>query len=378
MKFQALQVVADRYRIEAFHLEGGMQEVYRCFDTTLDRVVALKTPREGIVDKRFSRGAQMGARVTHPNVAATLDYVEDGPNRCLIEEFVEGIDLGRRLASDFIYLDPSLAAWVIHNIGKGLQAAHRVGICHRDLKPSNIMTSPDGRMDIIKLTDFGIAKLAESEIEIEIEKFGQDENTLTSSSTLLGAVPYLAPECWSDWSSAGQPADIWALGAIACHLLLGKPPFGGGKAAIMKMAQAQIAGKVEVAPPDWFGRHPETALLEAELWALVHRCLQVDPTARPTAEYIVQKCESLCYSAAPRKTGIVETYPLRYQSGGTATAGFIDAEGGAGPVFFHLSDFFGEGAPPKVGQRVSFSFAPGKPKPRCSPVLLLKGIPLAS
>ena len=157
----------------------------------------------------------MGARVGHPNVAATLDYVEEGANRCLVEEFIEGKDLGRRLASDFVFLDPSLTAWVVHNIAKGLQAAHKVGICHRDLKPSNIMTSADGHMDIIKLTDFGIAKLAEKELEAEIEKFEQDENTLMSSSTLLGAVPYLAPECWSDWASAGQPADIWALGAIA-------------------------------------------------------------------------------------------------------------------------------------------------------------------
>lgn len=248
MKFKADNVVAGRYRIESFHLEGGMQEVYRCFDLALGRVVALKTPREGIVDKRFSRGAQMGARVVHPNVAATLDYVEEGSNRCLVEEFIEGVDLGRRLASDFIFLDPSLTAWVVHNIAKGLQAAHRVGICHRDLKPSNIMTSADGRMDVVKLTDFGIAKLAEKELEAEIEKFELDENTLTSSSTLLGAVPYLAPECWNDWASAEQPADIWAFGAITCHLLLGKPPFGVGKGAIMKMAQAEVAGKVELPP----------------------------------------------------------------------------------------------------------------------------------
>jgi serine/threonine-protein kinase len=371
MKFKAGDVIAGRYRIDAFHLEGGMQEVYRCYDLTLDRIVALKTPREGIVDKRFSRGAQMGARVVHPNVAATLDYVEEDANRCLVEEFIEGTDLGRRLASDFVFLDPSLSAWVVHNIAKGLQAAHRVGICHRDLKPSNIMTSIDGHMDIIKLTDFGIAKLAEKELEAEIEKFEQDENTLTSSSTLLGAVPYLAPECWSDWSSAGQPADIWALGAIACHLLLGKPPFGAGKGAIMKMAQAQIAGKVELSPPQWFGEHQETALLEQELWALVQSCLQIDPALRPKADEVVQKCEILCYSASPRVTGVIQAYPLKYASGGTAKAGFIAIDS-FNRVFFHSSDFFGAGAKPEVGQRVNFGIAPGKPNKRCSPVLLLQ------
>ncbi|WP_416242808.1 protein kinase domain-containing protein [Azospira sp. APE16] len=371
MKFKADNVVAGRYRIESFHLEGGMQEVYRCFDLALGRVVALKTPREGIVDKRFSRGAQMGARVVHPNVAATLDYVEEGSNRCLVEEFIEGVDLGRRLASDFIFLDPSLTAWVVHNIAKGLQAAHRVGICHRDLKPSNIMTSADGRMDVVKLTDFGIAKLAEKELEAEIEKFELDENTLTSSSTLLGAVPYLAPECWNDWASAEQPADIWAFGAITCHLLLGKPPFGVGKGAIMKMAQAEVAGKVELPPPEWFGQHLETAKLEQELWALVHGCLQIDPKLRPTADEVVQRCEALCYSATPRKVGVITTYPHTYTSGRKANAGFISVDGGD-PVFFHLSEFFSIGVKPQVGQRVSFGTAAGKPRERCSPVLLLQ------
>ncbi|MBX9905836.1 MAG: serine/threonine protein kinase [Burkholderiales bacterium] len=371
MKFKAGEVIAGRYRIVAFHLEGGMQEVYRCSDLTLERVVALKTPREGIVDKRFSRGAQMGARVVHPNVAATLDYVEEGANRCIVEEFIEGKDLGRRLESEFFFLDPSLTAWVVHNIAKGLQAAHRVGICHRDLKPSNIMTSADGHFDIIKLTDFGIAKLAEKELEAEIEKFEQNNNTLTSSSTLLGAVPYLAPECWSDWSSVGQPADIWALGAIACHLLHGKPPFGAGKGAIMKMAQAQLTGKIEVSPPEWFSKHQETAQLEQELWALVQGCLQIDPALRIKADEALQRCEALCYSATPRKTGVVETYPLKYRNGGTATAGYISVDGG-GSVFFHRSEFFSAGVKPQVGQRVNFSKAAGKPNERCSPVLLLK------
>lgn len=371
MKYAPGQMVAGRYQVLAFHLEGGMQEVYRCFDQTLQRVVALKTPKEGIVDKRFSRGAQMGARIGHPNVAATLDYVEEGQNRCLIEEFIDGKDLGRRLNEDFLYLDPSLAAWVIHNIAKGLQAAHQVKICHRDLKPSNIMASSDAHMSGIKLTDFGIAKLAESELEVEIERFGQDENTLTSSSTLLGAVPYLAPECWSDWSSSGQPADIWALGAIACHLLLGKPPFGAGKNAIMKMAQAQIAGAVELTPPDWFGRHPDTPALEKELWQIIVRCLQVNPSLRPSADEISEACEELCYSAHVRQTGVVESYPITYGNGSKATAGFISIDGSDDRCFFHASAFYGATGP-KVGQRVSFGLYAGNPKPRVSPVLLMR------
>jgi len=371
VRFLPGALIASRYEVIAFHLQGGMQEVYRCVDHTLNRVVALKTPKEGIVDKRFSRGAQMGARVNHPNVAATLDYVEENGIRCLIEEFIEGSDLSRRLSNEFDYLDPSFAARVVHHIAKGMQAAHRVGICHRDLKPSNIMTSDDANMSVVKLTDFGIAKLAQSEMELEIERFGQDENTLTSSSTLLGAVPYLAPECWSDWKAAGQPADVWALGAIACHLLLGKPPFGAGRAAIMKMAQAQQSGKVEINTPPWFGAHANTSTLESELWKLVLRCLQVNPADRPSSEMVVKDIEAFCYSASARRTGLICTYPITYSNGSKSTSGRIQVDGEAAAWFFHMSDFYGSSGP-KVGQRVSFNFFPGSPWPRCAPVLLLK------
>jgi eukaryotic-like serine/threonine-protein kinase len=371
MKFQDGEVIADRYQVLNYHAAGGMQEVYRCLDKTLNRVVALKTPKEGIVDKRFSRGAQMGARVTHPNVAATLDYVEQNGMRCLIEEFIEGQDLSRRLQDEFEGLDPSLTAWVIHHIAKGLHAAHKVGICHRDLKPSNVMTSGDSQLQVVKLTDFGIAKLAQRELEEEMERFDQDENTLTSSSTLLGAVPYLAPECWADWKTAGQPADIWALGAITYHLLVGKTPFGGGKSAIAKMLQAQQTGVVELKPPPWFGAHPSTKKLEKELWDVIVSCLVVDPTKRPSADDVVSAFEVMCYAAALRRKGTVETYPITYANGSKATAGFILVDGLDEKWFFHASDFYGTAAP-KVGQRVSFSSFDGKPYPRCAPVLLIK------
>lgn len=371
MKFKQDQLIADRYKVLAFHLEGGMQEVYRCRDKALKRVVAVKTPKEGIVDQRFHRGAQMGARVNHPNVAATLDYVDDGKVRCVVEEFIVGEDLGRRLTSEFVYLDPDLTARLLHQLAKGLQAAHAVGIFHRDLKPSNIMTSKDPNFDVIKLTDFGIAKLAQSEMEAEMELFEQDQNTLTSSSTLLGAAPYMAPECWSDWAGSGQPADIWSLGSIICHALLGKAPFGTGQKAIMKMAQMMHTGKVDIAPPGWFGTHPNTAPLEKGLWDIVLRCLQVDPKARPTADEVIAACDQLCYTCAPRRLGTISTYPLKYGNGGVSESGFIDVDDQDDNWFFHKSDFFGASGP-KVGQRVSFSSFPGVPKPRCSPVLLLR------
>jgi serine/threonine-protein kinase len=236
------------------------------------------------------------------------------------------------------------------------------------------MTSSDPHLEVVKLTDFGIAKLAQGELEAEMEKFDQDENTLTltSSSTLLGAVPYLAPECWADWKTAGQPADIWALGAIAFHLLAGKTPFGGGKGGIAKVLMAQQTGLVNISPPGWFGTHTSTGKLENELWDVIVRCLVVDPAKRPTADEIVALCEEMCYTAAKRKTGTIDTYPITYANGSKGTAGFILVDNTVNTWFFHASDFYGTPGP-KQGQRVSFAPFTGKPDPRCAPVLLLKG-----
>ena len=366
--FEPGETLCDRYEILNFHAAGGMQEVYRCFDKVLGRNVALKTPKRGVKDRRFRRGAEMGARVNHPNIATTFDYYEDNKITFLVEEFVEGTDLGKRLEHEFYFLDPSLGAHVVHHIAKALKEAHRVGICHRDLKPSNIMTSNDLSISKVKLTDFGIAKLAESEIEAEIEEFTKNESTLTSSNTLLGAVPYMAPECFDNWKTAGQPMDIWALGCVAYHVLAGAPPFGSGTKAIYKVAELKH-GKTNIEKPKCFGSHASITHLEEGLWELIQSCIQVDPRARPTAVEIIQRCEALCYSDAARKLGVIQTFPTPLKTGGTGNYGFIRTEGGN--QYFHGSDFFGpEKASP--GRRVSFCVYPGFPDPRVSPVLLLK------
>ena len=233
------------------------------------------------------------------------------------------------------------------------------------------MVSSDLNLRIIKLTDFGIAKLAENEIEAEMELFDKDESTLTTSNTLLGAVPYLAPECWVDWRSAGKPMDIWALGCIAYQLLVGEPPFGYGRAAIMKVAQLKHTGHIDIQKPRWFGQHKNTELLENELWNLVRSCIQLDPYGRPTADALLENCDLLCYATTERREGTIVRYPTQYSGGGTSMSGNITDSSTARSYFFHFSEFFGNQAP-VTSQRVSFSIYPGTPHPRCSPVLLLR------
>ncbi|MFC3653672.1 serine/threonine-protein kinase [Dyella humi] len=363
-------VLIGRYVIEQYLTSGGMQEVYLCKDRALSRQVVVKTPKGGVSDRRFQRGAEMGARISHHNVAATFDYFEDERRTYLVEEFIGGSDLGKRLAADFYFLDPSLAAHVIHNIARALYEAHRVGICHRDLKPGNVMTSQDPGMRLIKLTDFGIAKLAESELAVEMQRFEQDQSTLTTSNTLLGAVPYMAPECWADWKGAGQPMDIWALGCIAYQLVTGETPFGVGRGAIAQVVRAEQSGKVELTHPIAFGKHVATAALEKDLWSLITSCIQVDPKSRPTAEDVLRSCGSWCYSTADRHMGVVKSYAVPYPSGVKGKSGYIEDLNIQQRLFFHLSEFFG--GPPAVGQRVNFSLYPGYPYPRAAPVLRVR------
>ncbi|MEE1882165.1 serine/threonine-protein kinase [Pseudomonas soli] len=369
--FSAGEVLAGRYKVLEYHAAGGMQEVYIARDLALDRKVALKTPKAGVVDRRFRRGAEMGARVVHPNVAATFDYYEDDRVTFLVEELVAGRDLAKLLDVEFYYLDPILAARVLHHVAKALNEAHRVGICHRDLKPSNIMTSGDPGVTMVKLTDFGIAKLAESEIEAEMNLFDEDQSTLTSSNTLLGAVPYMAPECWVNWKNAGQPMDVWAFGCIAYQLLVGAPPFGAGRAAIFNVGRLSHTG-VNLEKPAWFGTHKVTEVLEDDLWDMIKRCLCIDPVGRPTMSQIVEEFNDLCYASTDRCLGTVGSFKIGYVGGGTGNCGFITESIGLS-TFFHGTVFYG--GQPMEGQRVSFSKYPGVPYPRCSPVLLLKPKP---
>ncbi|MGN8250612.1 protein kinase domain-containing protein [Pseudomonas sp. SMV7] len=370
LRLEPGQKLVDRYEIIRFHAAGGMQEVYYAYDQTLDRYVAVKTPKAGAKDRRFRRGAEMGARVNHPNIAATLDYFEDDSITFLVEEFISGRDLGERLTNEFVFLDPYLATHVSHHIAKALYEAHKVGICHRDLKPSNIMTSNDASLESIKLTDFGIAKLAESEIAAEMELFAENEATLLTSNTLLGAVPYMAPECWDDWKSAGKPMDVWALGCVIYHLLAGVPPFGTGRMAIKNVTLYQV-GKYTVTQPSWFGTHVDTAELERNLWKLIMGCLEIEPGDRPSTEDVIKYFNTLSYATGDRRLGQITVYPITYQNGGKATAGFIAENGTSEDKFFHRSNFYGDSAP-AVGQKVCFVSYPGVPNPRSSPILLLK------
>lgn len=343
------QIIADRYKILRYLAEGGMQFVYIAEDQITNRKVALKTPKNRSSQKRFQRSAIVAARVNHPNVARTLDYIETEGRTFLIEELVAGEDLKAALLTKTDYLDPYLVAKIFHHLSKGVAAAHHRGVVHRDLKPTNIMVVGGYNLGELKLTDFGIAKMAEAELDEAAE--GGDES-LSASATALGAIPYMAPEAIETPKAVGLSADIWSVGAIILHLLYGEFPFGSGLKAVSRITKAESP-----TTPRFVLSNSQFKPLAEELIAIAHSCLQYDAASRPTADELVQRCNTLCYSMSYRKTGTVKDFKHN-------AWGFIRTAGN--DVFFHKNCVFG--AVPPIGGQVLYSSHDG----RALPVLKLK------
>tara|TARA_R110001592_G_scaffold295771_2_gene566097 strand:+ start:2546 stop:3556 length:1011 start_codon:yes stop_codon:yes gene_type:complete len=336
-----------------------MQEVYVARDLAFNRLVALKAPKNRSASVRFQRSAVVSARVVHPNIARTLDYFDEGHSGILIEELVAGKNLSDVLANEYQYFDPHLAAHIFHLLSRGVEAFHRVDVFHRDLKPGNVIVSCDPSFKTVKITDFGIAKLAEEEMVPAIE---DGDNSITGSRTVVGALPYMAPEAIEKPKEAGLSADIWSLGALLYHLLFGQPPFGTGLSAVKRILMDDVSEGGEV-----IGRHkPEFKYLYSQLWALVENCLDKNPESRPSASELVARCSELCYSASDRQEGTVTDY----RAGNGAWGNIMPSCGGSQGVFFHWASVYGGN--PVNGQKVNFTAFPGYPKPRAFPVTLLK------
>ena len=180
------------YAVTAKIGEGGMGEVYRARDTTLDRDVALKVLPDAFTadpDRlaRFEREAKVLASLNHPNIGAIYGLEKSGDTRALVLELVEGPTLADRIKRGPIPLDEALP--IAKQIAEALEAAHEAGVIHRDLKPANIKVRDDGT---VKVLDFGLAKkvLAEALPEATTET----RASVTQAGSFLGTLPYMAPE----------------------------------------------------------------------------------------------------------------------------------------------------------------------------------------
>jgi len=349
-------VVGDRYRIIEFLDEGGMQEVYRAEDQVLKRTIALKVPKNYSAEKRFERSAILSAKVNHPHVAKTFDYLEINGLPYLIEELVEGMDLKKVLALLFERIDPYLAARLLHYLAKGIAASHRVDVVHRDLKPSNIMISKPLSLGAIKITDFGVAKMAEE--ELADAKSGGDLS-IESSKTMFGALPYMSPEMIDNPRGAHKAADVWSVAAIVYETLSGTKPFGTGLEAMKRIGSGQ---KPDF--PDLLKKKDQFRPLGTQVYDLIISCLDMDPEQRPSANELARRCEDLCYPVFDRMRGMIVRYIYR------ETCGFVFDRSTGSEVFFHLDSVYG--GKPVSGSAVCFASFEGEPRYRGHPLLPLK------
>ncbi|KRR09984.1 hypothetical protein CQ12_06120 [Bradyrhizobium jicamae] len=345
--------LASRYEIVSYIASGGMQDVYKANDSLTGEVVALKTPQAGQTNKRFKQSAILSARISNYNVAKTFDYFEEGNACYLIEEYVDGTTLEAATLDVIPQIDPHLAAYLMLRIAKGLAASHQAQVAHRDLKPSNILV--DSNFSAVKITDFGIATLADELFEEIIAKNG--DLTRSTSGTVKGALPYMAPEMMfrKPGDLVGCEADIWSLGALMFRLMTGAYPFGEGM-----MVPVNVEKRQPLSWPRFLTGKAQYTPLSNSIIGIVEKCLVYDKAQRPVALDVVRSCEELCFHFAPREFGVVSEVKW--------STGFVTSSRGA-KIFYHNDSLYGA-APAKVGSKVVFSAHNGTPFPRAHPIVV--------
>lgn len=216
-------VVAERYRLVAPLDEGGMGTVWRAEHQSLRSPLAVKLLNPSIATnpemlERFLREAQSAAALRSTHVVQVFDYgVHDGMP-FIAMELLFGESLGARL-SQVGWLHPRELAWVFTHISRAISKAHETGITHRDLKPDNIFLVRDGEVELAKVLDFGIAKVADT-ASVLSQSSGN-----TQTGTVLGTPYYMSPEQARGNRTVDHRADIWAMGVIAFESLTGRLPF---------------------------------------------------------------------------------------------------------------------------------------------------------
>src|SRR4051812_6712427 len=238
--------LSDRYRLDAQIGSGGMSTVYRAFDTTLERTVAVKLMhREIAADsaqlERFRREARAVAQFSHPHIVGVIDAGEDDGRPYIVFEYVEGETLKDRIRRcGRLPVDEALAYAI--EIARALASAHARGIVHRDIKPQNVLIDEEGSA---KVTDFGIAR-------------SLDEEGLTADGRVLGTTDYVSPEQALGHAVNGQ-SDLYSLGVVLFEMLTGDVPFHGEN-------QVSVAMKhVREDLPDVQARRPEVSAMLASV-----------------------------------------------------------------------------------------------------------------
>ncbi len=235
-----------------------MGQVFRGRARADGHLVAVKLLKPELISDpeviaRFLQERSILTSVRHPHVVRVLDLVVEGETAGIVMELVPGQDL-RHYLSGRRTLPPAQAAYFARQLLEGAAAVHAAGIIHRDVKPENVLVDDSGDEVILKLTDFGIARLS----------YGP---ALTRQPGLLGTPEYMAPEV-ADCAEATPAADLYSIGIVLYEMLAGRTPFEGGH------PMAVLYRQLEQLPMPVPG-------IRADLWALVEWLLAKDPRSRP-------------------------------------------------------------------------------------------------
>jgi serine/threonine protein kinase len=232
--------------------EGGMGVVYKARDTHLGRFVALKVlPAESIADperkRRFIQEAKAASALNHPNIVTVHDTGSDSGLDFIVMEFIAGKTLREVIGKKGLKLDAVLKYGA--QIAEALAAAHAEGIVHRDLKPGNVMVTDSG---LVKVLDFGLAKLAEPKISEDAAT--QTMGPKTNEGVIVGTFAYMSPE-----QAHGKPvdarSDIFSFGSLLYEMITGHPAFTGESglatlSAIVEKEPAPVSTIVPDTPPE--------------------------------------------------------------------------------------------------------------------------------
>src|SRR5213596_478873 len=263
-----VEVGADGFPVELG--AGAMAITYRARDTVLNSVVALKVIDRKVaqmpgVQSRFLREARAAAQIRHPNVARVSHYGEQDGECFYVMELVEGETLEAKVRREGPML-LSLALEVIEQSARALAAAEACGVVHRDIKPSNIMleSDPGGCAPIVKVIDYGIAKILNPEAERGAEK---------TQPGFIGTPAFASPEQFapSEQTKIDTRSDIYSLGVTFWYLLSGRVPFVGRTLEEIRERQAESLPVDQLKGLD----------VPARIFALLKSMLAPDPKDRP-------------------------------------------------------------------------------------------------
>ena len=276
-------IIADRFEIESFLAAGGMAQVYVARQMNIDRRVAMKvlSPMFSMnpsVVMRFFREARVIAQLSHPNTVRLFDMGETPDKRLYMAmELLEGVELSERIRQGRMKAEEAIP--IVRQVAGSLSEAHSKGIIHRDLKPDNIFLT---KLNIVKVLDFGIAKLKQSEDE--------DERKLTKVGTAPGTPEYMSPE-QARGKELDARSDIYSLGIVLYEMLAGHPPFEEDTFL------ATILMHVQSPPPPL----PDDVPVDLRNY-VVNRLLAKDPNCRPdNADAFIAELDELEQKLNPSK-----------------------------------------------------------------------------